>query len=109
MLLLLGTIECCSMIFLKQALAVAAYESGHTALLPDATTGDARRAGDAILNDRRIRGGTIQLTPGSLSTVAEGEFFTVTASAQTNTNRVIPLSFFGGQTLSSSAVFMKEN
>lgn len=97
------------MIFLKQALAVAAYEAGHTALLPDATTADAQRAGDAVLADRRIRGGAIQLNPGNLSAVAEGAFFTTTASARTDTNRVLPLSFFGGQTLSSSAVFMKEN
>lgn len=108
-LLLLGTVECCSMIFLKQALAVAAYESGHTALLPAATTGDARQAGDAVLADRRVRSGTVSLAPGNLASVAEGDFFTVTVSAPADANRVLPLSFFGGQTLTSSAVFMKEN
>lgn len=107
-LLLLGTIECCSMIFLKQALSVAAYEAAHTALLPDATSADARRTGDAMLADRNVRSGTIQVLPGSLASVAEGAFFEVRVSAPTDANRVLPLSFFGGQRLTASAIFMKE-
>lgn len=108
MLLLLGTIECCSMIFLKQALAVAAYEAGHTALLADATTADAQRVGDSVLADRNVRGGAITLNPNNLGGVAEGAFFQVQASAPTDANRVLPLSFFGGQQLTATAVFMKE-
>lgn len=108
-LLLLGTIECCSMIFLKQSLAVAAYEGGHTALLPDATSAEVQAAGAAVLADRRVNSATIQLVPGALSSVAEGDFFEVRVSAPTDANRILPLSFFGGQTLSASAVFMKES
>lgn len=107
-LLLLGTIECCSMIFLKQSLAVAAYEAGHTALKPDATDAEARASADRVLTDRRIRSATVQLVPGSLGAVAEGDFFEVRVTAPTDANRVLPLSFFGGRTLSASAVFMKE-
>lgn len=107
-LIVLGTIECGSMIFLKQALTAAAYEAGHTALLPDATAADARATGDAILMDRRIRSGTVALSPGSLNTVAEGDYFEVRVSAPTDANRVLPLTVFRGQTLTATAVFMKE-
>lgn len=108
MLLLLGAIECCSMIFLKQALSVAAYEAAHTALLPDATAADARRTGQAMLADRNVNGGVIDFPAGDPAATAEGDYFEVRATASADANRVLPLSFFGGQQLSASAVFMKE-
>lgn len=107
-LMLLGTIECCSMIFLKQALSVAAYEAGHTALMPDATAGEAQLTGDAMLADRNVLNGTVRLVPGNLASVAEGDYFEVRVSAPADDNRVLPLSFFGGQQLTASAFFMKE-
>lgn len=108
LLLLLGTIECCSMIFLKQTLAIAAYEGGHTALMPAATTADATQTCNDILNERRVRSGRVEFVPANLDRVAEGDYFEVRVSAPTNANQVLPLSFFGGQTLQASAVFMKE-
>lgn len=108
MLLLLGSIESCSMIFLQQSLAVAAYEAGHTALQPDATTADATATANAVLADRRVSSGTLQVVPGSVEAVAEGTFFEIRVSAPTEANRVIPLSFFGNRTLTATAVFMKE-
>lgn len=96
------------MIFLQQSLSVAAYEAGHTALQPDATSADATATANAVFADRRVQSGTLQVAPGNLGAVPEGTFFEVRASAPTDANRVIPLSFFGGQTLTATAVFMKE-
>jgi hypothetical protein len=108
LVLLLGTVECCSMLFLQQSLSAAAYESGHAALAADATAADARATGDAILADRRVRGGNVTLAPANLASVREGEYFEVRVSAPTDGNRVLPLSFFAGRTLTATAVFMKE-
>lgn len=107
-LLLLGMIETCSMVFLKQSLACAAYEGAHTALMPDATAADVRRVAEGILADRRIQGGVVQVTPGNLASLPEGEYLEVTISAPTDRNGMIPGRFFRGQTLSSTAVMMKE-
>ncbi len=52
-LLVLGMVETCSMVFLKQSLAVAAYEGAHTAVKPGATSADVRAVCDNILRDRR--------------------------------------------------------
>lgn len=108
LLLLLGTLECCSMLFLQQSLSAAAYEAGHTALVADATAADARATGAAVLGDRRVRGGSVTLVPANLSAVREGDYFEVRVSAPTDGNRVLPLSFFAGRTLTATAVFMKE-
>ena len=58
--LVIGTIEACSMIFLKQSLAVAAYEGARTAIVPGTTQADVDAAftaaavlGSLILTRRR--------------------------------------------------------
>lgn len=107
LLILLGTVECCTMLFLQQSLAAAAYEAGHTALRPDATSADARATAEAILADRDVRGASV-VVPANLASLAEGTYFEVRVSAPTDSNRALPLRFFGGQTLTASAVFMKE-
>ncbi|MEM9187188.1 MAG: TadE/TadG family type IV pilus assembly protein [Planctomycetota bacterium] len=107
-LLLLGMIEACSMVFLKQSLACAAYEGAHTALAPGATSSDVRRVCEQILADRRVAGATITINPTNIEGMPEGEYLEVQVSAPTDRNGFIPGRFFQGQTLSSTAVMMKE-
>ncbi|MGL4512700.1 MAG: TadE/TadG family type IV pilus assembly protein [Lacipirellulaceae bacterium] len=107
-LILLGVIETCSMIFLKQALSVAAYEGGHVAVAPDGTPAQVRATCAAILSDRRVRGATIDVVPANLAAVAPGDYFEVRVSAPSGANAILPLSFFRGHTLRASAVLMKE-
>jgi hypothetical protein len=107
-LILLGVIETCSMIFLKQSLSVAAYEGGHVAVAPDGTPALVRSTCASILADRRVRGATVDIVPGNLSAVAAGDYFEVRVSAPTGPNAILPLSFFRGQTLRASATLMKE-
>ncbi|MEM6799664.1 MAG: TadE/TadG family type IV pilus assembly protein [Planctomycetota bacterium] len=107
-LLLLGMIETCSMVFLKQSLACAAYEGAHTALMPDATAADVRRVCEEILADRRVQGATIDVSPSNLNSMPDGDYLEVTITAPSDRNGVIPGRFFRGQTLSSTAVMMKE-
>lgn len=108
MLLLLGMLEACTMIFLKQSLAVAAYEGAHTALTAGATDSDVQRVCQAILDDRRVQGGTVEIIPGSLSLINEGEYLEVRVSAPTDANAILPVRFFRGMTLRSSARMMME-
>jgi|GEM_PF-269514 len=107
-LLVLGIIECCTMIFLKQSLTIAAYEGIRTALEEGAVRRDVRRTGQQVLTERRVQGGTIAVDPGNIPATAPGQFITVTVSAPADRNSVIPGSFFRGQVLSASATMMKE-
>jgi Flp pilus assembly protein TadG len=106
-LALLGMLDCCSMVFLKQSLAVAAYEGAHTALQPGATSADVQAVCTQILRDRRVRSGSIQITPRPEGT-PEGQYFTVSVSAPTRTNSVLPTPILRGRRLTSSATMMKE-
>jgi Flp pilus assembly protein TadG len=107
-LLVLGMIECCTMIFLKQSLTIAAYEGVRTALESDAQGTDVRRTSQQVLTQRRVRGATIRVSPGNIDAADVGQFITVTVSAPANRNSVIPGSFFRGRTLSGQATMMKE-
>lgn len=107
-LLILGTLECCTMIFLKQSLTIAAYEGVRTGLEDRAVANDVRRTSQQILTQRRVRGGTVAVNPNNIPAVPTGQYITVTVSAPADRNSVIPGSFFRGRVLSGSATMMKE-
>ncbi|MCO6045261.1 pilus assembly protein [Aeoliella sp. ICT_H6.2] len=107
-LLVLGMVETCSMVFLKQSLAIAAYEGAHTAVRPGATTADVQSTCEGILRDRRVEGATVTVTPAEVSNVPVGEYMTIQIAAPSNLNGVLPLKFFRGATIQASAVTMKE-
>jgi hypothetical protein len=107
-LLLLAMIEACTMIFLKQSLTVAAYEGVRTALEPNAVTADVEASCNGVLGDRRVRDGSVVVTPANFHTLDPGEYIRVTVSAPASRNSVIPGSFFRGRTLTASATMMKE-
>jgi Flp pilus assembly protein TadG len=107
-LLVLGMIECCTMIFLKQSLTVAAYEGVRTALEDRAVGADVLRTSQQILTQRRVQGGTTTINLPNVPAIPLGQFITVTVTAPADLNSVIPGSFFRGQILSASATMMKE-
>ena len=107
-LLLLATIEACTMVFVKQALTVAAYEGSRVAIGQDKSTSDVQTAVDRILIERRINGATLTMQPGNPNAVNEGEYLSVTVTAPAASNAVIPVTFYRGRTLSATATMMKE-
>lgn len=107
-LLVLGMLECCTMIFLKQSLTVASYEGMRTALEERAVSTDVLRTSQQVLTQRRVQGGTTTVNPADIPAVPAGQYITVTVTAPADSNSVIPGSFFRGQILSASATMMKE-
>jgi Flp pilus assembly protein TadG len=107
-LLVLGTVEACSMVFLKQSLSVAAYEGARAAIAKGATTAQVRAACDQVLADRNVQGGVVTITPKKFEALDRGEFVDVTVSAPCSSNTVVPIRFFRGRSLSASASMMVE-
>jgi hypothetical protein len=108
-LVVLATIESCSALFLKQSMTVAAYEGIRAAIEKGATTASVQAACNQVLNDRRIQGSTVTLTPASISSLKPGDFIDVTVSAPCNPNSPVPTTFFRGKTMSAKASMMIEN
>lgn len=107
-LLVLGMIETCSMVFLKQSLSVAAYEGAHVAVKPGATSAEVRATCEGILRDRRVNDATVQVTPNDIPSTPQGDYMEVRITAPSNRNSVLPLRFFRGATIDAAAVVMKE-
>ncbi|MCA9065651.1 MAG: pilus assembly protein, partial [Planctomycetaceae bacterium] len=54
LLILMGALETCSMLYLKQTLHIAAYEATRVTLVPNTTSAQVNFAAQQILNDRRV-------------------------------------------------------
>ena len=106
--LLLGTIETCNMIFLRQSLEIAAYESARAAIVPGSDDFDINLATTEILTARRIKNGTVTVTPANFQNAAYGSFIRVNVSAPCNSNSVFALRFYGSKTLTGTVEMMKE-
>jgi Flp pilus assembly protein TadG len=109
MLLVLATIEACSMIFLKQSLTAASYEGVRVALAPGSTAANVQTVCQQILKDRRIDGATVTIKPTDIAALNPGEFVDVTISAPCAANSVVPIRFYKGRNLSATASMMIEN
>ncbi len=107
-LLVLATIEACSMVFLKQSLTVASYEGIRVAIDKGATATTVQAACQQVLTDRKIGGATITLTPANVSALKPGELIDVTVTAPCSANSVLPVMFYKGKSLSATASMMKE-
>jgi Flp pilus assembly protein TadG len=107
-LLVVATIEACSMVFVKQSLTVSAYEGVRTALVKGATASDVQATCDQILRDRNIVGGTVVVTPPNIQSLNPGEYVDVTVSAPCDQNTIVPNGFYRGRDLSATASMMIE-
>ena len=107
-LLVVATVEACSMVFVKQSLTVAAYEGVRTALEKGATFSDVQATCDQILSDRKITGGTVVVNPTDFQTLPPGRYVDVTVSAPCDQNTIVPNGFYRGKNLSATASMMIE-
>ncbi|MGV3484562.1 MAG: TadE/TadG family type IV pilus assembly protein [Planctomycetaceae bacterium] len=107
-LLVLGSIEAASFIFLKQTLQVAAYEGIRTAIRSGAQDAEAVNSAQAILDSRAVRDAQVEFPSGSLSSLARGQQVTIEVSAPTRTNSPLAGQWVANRTLTARLVMLKE-
>jgi len=81
MLLILGSMEATSAIFVRQALTTSAYEGIRHAIRTGANTDDATAIARGVLNARRIRNSTIRFTPSEVRSAGRGSLVIIEVSA----------------------------
>ena len=91
MILILGSMEATSAIFVRQALTTSAYEGIREAIRLGSTTAAATNRAQAVLTARQIRGSNIRFTPSDLQTAPRGSNVVVEVSAPFKVNS----PFFG--------------
>ena len=96
------------MIFLKQALQTAAYEAVRVAIDPNGSMDAVMARAHDMLDQRKVQGGSANVSPANLQQLAPGTRVTVTVHAPIAPNRVISQWFFSSGQLSASCVMAKE-
>jgi TadE-like protein len=107
-MLVLGSIEACSMIFLHHSLAIASYEGVRVAINYDATTQQVLDRCNFLVDARKVTGDAIAITPSDVAKVPRGTPITVSVSAPCDANALLPPWFFGGRTLTAATTMVKE-
>ncbi len=108
LIILFGTIETCTMIFLQQSLEIAAYEGTRVAIVPETKDSDIIDSANALLLARKVKSATITVSPTDFQNAPYGSFIRVSVSAPCNGNAVLPLAFYGSKTLTATVEMMKE-
>jgi Flp pilus assembly protein TadG len=107
-LLVFGSIEAASFIFLKQSLQVAAYEGIREAIRPGASDSTAVSRATAILNSRFIRDANVRFASGSVASLSRGQQVVIEVSAPTRTNSPLAGQWVSNRTLTTRLVMLKE-
>jgi Flp pilus assembly protein TadG len=107
-LLVMASIEACTMIFLDHSLTIASYEGVRAGINYDGTNADVLARCNSIINSREIQGAQVKISPSNVANVDRGESIAVTVSAPCNLNMVIPPWFYDGRTLQSTITMVKE-
>ena len=107
-LVIIGSLECCGMIFLNQSLHIAAYEGTRVAIHSDATNQEVIDRANDILAARDVESAAIAFNPPDVSAVLSGQTVTITLSAPCDDNSILTPWFFQGRTLFGQTTMVKE-
>ena len=107
-LLVFGSIEAASFIFLKQSLQVAAYEGIREAIRAGSQDTTSVNRSMAILNSRLINNANVRFASGSAATATRGEQVVIEVSAPTRTNSPLAGQWIANRTLTARLVMLKE-
>jgi Flp pilus assembly protein TadG len=108
LLFLLATIETTSMIFLKQAVKIAAYEAVRTSIVPGSTSENVQAGADDVIKLRRVKGASVTITPNDYPSSPYGTPITVKVTAACKANSLFLPWFYGGKTMVGEVTMMKE-
>lgn len=108
LLIVFGSIQAASMLFLRQATIQAAYEGVKVAIRDRGTDDKVREAAQAVLDGRQLTGVNIDIQPSNVDTLAPGTVIDVIVSAPSDENTLFPFGLFTGQIVSANAAMVKE-
>lgn len=107
-LVAMGAIEGASMAFLRQTLVQSAYEGVKVAVRRGNDASDGVNAAEAVLNGRGLQGTTISFSPTNPDNAFAGDPITITVTAPSDANSVLPFGPFQGRVITVNATMAKE-
>ncbi|KAA1259057.1 TadE-like protein [Rubripirellula obstinata] len=107
-ILVFGSIEASSFIFLKQSLNAAAYEGIREAVRVGSGNTNAEDRVNNILNSRGVTDFSVNFPGGDTASFARGEEIVIEVSAPTATNSPLVGQFIPNRDLTARVVMLKE-
>lgn len=107
-LVAMGAIEGASMAFLRQTLVQSAYEGVKVAVRRGNDAANGQAAAQAVIDGRSLAGTTITFSPSDPDSASAGEPITITVTAPSDANSVLPFGPFQGKTVTVTATMAKE-
>jgi len=107
-LIVFGAIEAASMMFLRQALVQASYESIKIAARDGGTQQAAILVAEQVAAGRRIEDLNITFTPDITQDQPRGTLLRVRISAPAESNSLVPFGIFRNRFVSADAAMIKE-
>ncbi len=95
------------MIFVQQALQTTAYETARAAVKTDSTNAEATSWGTQMLQLRNVKAGSLSIRP-RVNDLPPGTMVTVTVTADTDANRLLPAWFFNTGDMTASCTMQRE-
>ncbi len=84
-----ATIDACSMFHVQQALKITAYEGARVGIVPQAKAENVLYQCETLLDDHGVKGYSISMEPADPTVLVNGDYFTVTVSADFNQNALV--------------------
>ena len=107
-IVVVGTVQSCTLIHLRESLCVASYEAARLVVKDEANRQQAVGRAGRILASRGISGSTVDIQPRDLTSINPGDPVTVTVSVSAASQSYLPPQFFGRTMISGQTVMVKE-
>jgi hypothetical protein len=107
-LITMATVETCRVIYLRQSIKIAAFESARISVLPNATYDMVKIQTDCILLGRNIRTYEVFCDPEIPSSAAEGDLITIRVMAPISENSVLSSWIYRDRIIDESVRIMKD-
>ena len=104
-ILVLGAIECTTMIFVNQALNVVAYEGIRVAAKRDAETAEVLQRCNEVIAERNLQNAQVTLNPANIDDLERGTQITINVTAPSQQNSALALKFFSGDIVAEAVMF----
>ncbi|MCC9640759.1 pilus assembly protein [Rhodopirellula sp. JC740] len=107
LLVMMGTVETCTMIRLQQKLKMVAYEGARVGVLPDAKASNVEWQCEVLSTDQRLNDVITVLDPVNPQALESGDWFTVEVRAPYASNDLMGGWGFGSYELTESVTLQK--
>ena len=106
--IMLATIESCTMLHLQQRLKTTAFEAARVGIVPGAKSVNVDYQCELLLDRHGVEGYSVSMEPTNPRTLKQGDYFTVTVNAPCGPNSLIGGWVYADKVLSKSVSLSAE-